>query len=125
VNEITSDVIFQLREFESTYKPSTNTPTINAKDWPKTIESILEFLHSYLGEHKIPLAYVVRKDTAVPTIDPVNGYATAHDDMIARGRYCTIGADGTIIPDPIYITNREKVYEIIAKITRDHLAGLM
>ncbi|KAI2506147.1 hypothetical protein MHU86_8282 [Fragilaria crotonensis] len=45
-----------LREFESTYKAPTETPTINAKDWPKTMESIEEYLRSYLGERKIPLA---------------------------------------------------------------------
>ncbi|KAI2496192.1 hypothetical protein MHU86_18331 [Fragilaria crotonensis] len=40
----------ELREFESTYKtPTDNVPAINAKDWPKTMESIEEYLRSYLG----------------------------------------------------------------------------
>ena len=37
--------IRELRDFESTYKASDDVPTINAKDWPKTMESILEYLH--------------------------------------------------------------------------------
>ena len=40
--------------------------------------------------------------------------------MIARARHHTTAADGTITPDPVYVANREKVYEIIAKMTRDH-----
>lgn len=110
----------ELREFESTYKATTDdAPTINTKDWPKTMESIHEFLRSYLGEHKIPLAYVVRKDDGVPDEDPVGGYPTVQDEMIARARHYTLDATGVRVPDPIYITNREKVWEIIAKITRD------
>lgn len=65
VPDITLEVIRsvrELREFESTYKKPDDLPTINAKDWPKTMEAIDEHLRSVLGERKIPLAYVVRKD---------------------------------------------------------------
>ncbi|KAI2507228.1 hypothetical protein MHU86_7185 [Fragilaria crotonensis] len=92
-----------------TYKAPDDPPTINPKDWPKTMESVHEYLRSYLGEQKIPLAYVVRKDEAVPITDPEGGYyATIQDEMIARASHRTFGPDGTIIPDPTYITNREK-----------------
>lgn len=107
----------ELRDFESTYKAPDDPPTINAKDWPKTMENIHEYLRSYLGDHKIPLAYVVRKDDAVPPNDPEGGYSTVQDEMIARAKHYTLGADGTKTPDPVYVTNREKVWEIIAKIT--------
>ena len=74
----------------------------------------------YLGEQKIPLAYVVRKDEDVPAINPADGsYATVQDAMIARAKHFTLGADGICIPDPTSITNRQKFWEIIAKITRD------
>jgi ribosomal protein S13 len=111
--------IRELRDFESTYKAPDDPPTINAKDWPKTMESIHEYLRSYLGDRKIPLAYVIRKDQAVPATDPGNGYATVQDEMIARAKHYTTNADGTKVDDPAYVTNREKVYEIIAKMTRD------
>jgi hypothetical protein len=84
------------------------------------MENIHEYLRSYLGDRKLPLAYVVRKDESVPLADPIEGYATVQDAMIARARHYTIGADGTRLLDPAYVANREKVYEIIAKMTRDH-----
>ena len=111
--------IRELRDYESSYKAPDNPPTINDKDWPKTMESIQEYLRLYLGEQKIPLAYVVRKDEGVPAINPDGSYATVQDEMIARAKHFTLGADGICIPEPTYITNREKVWEIIAKITRD------
>ena len=111
--------IRELRDFESTYKASDDVPTINAKDWPKTMESILEYLRSYLGDKKIPLAYVVRKDEAVPEIDPEAGYATIQDEMIARApHFAMVGAVRS--PDPTFLVNREKVWDIIARITREH-----
>ncbi|KAI2502051.1 Reverse transcriptase (RNA-dependent DNA polymerase) [Fragilaria crotonensis] len=110
-----------LREFESTYKAPTETPTINAKDWPKTMESIEEYLRSYLGERKIPLAYVIRKNDAVPE-DDVGGavYPTIQDEMIARAPHYTLNAANMRISDPTYLVNREKVWDIISKITREH-----
>ncbi|KAI2490202.1 hypothetical protein MHU86_24393 [Fragilaria crotonensis] len=112
----------ELREFESTYKaPTGDLPTINAKDWPKTMESIEEYLRSYLGERKIPLAYVIRKDEAIPTgADPPTNYPTKQDEMIARAPHFTLGDDNVRVPDPVYLANREKVWDIISKITRDH-----
>ena len=46
---------------------------------------------------------------------------TVQDAIIARARHFTIEADSTRMIDAVYLTNREKVYEVIAKITRDHL----
>lgn len=109
-----------LREFESTYKAPTEAPTINGKDWPKTMESIEEYLRSYLGERKIPLAYVVRKNDAVPDNDLEVVYPTIQDEMIARAPHYTINAANVKVPDPTYLVNREKVWDIISKITREH-----
>ena len=123
VADITLDAIRALRElrdFESTYKAPDDPPAINAKDWPKTMESIHEYLRSFLGDHKIPLAYVVRKDENIPVNDQMTEYPTVQDAMIARAKHFTVAANGTKTPDPVYINNREKVYEIIAKMTREH-----
>ena len=47
---------------------------IDAKNWPKTIEDIEEFLRGRLGEQKIPLAYVIRPNIEVPVgFDPTVG----------------------------------------------------
>lgn len=40
----------ELCEYKLTYKPSEDAPTINNKDWPKTLRPILEYLCSYLGD---------------------------------------------------------------------------
>ena len=109
----------ELRDFESNYKPSDDVPTINEKDWPKTMEAILEYLRSYLGDKKIPLAYVVRKEETMPDAEPVGGYATIQDEMIARAPHFTIVA-GVRTADPTFLVNREKVWDIIARITRTH-----
>ena len=77
-------------------------------------------MQSYLGEQKIPLAYVVMKNDAIPTTKPEGGgYVTVQDEMLDRASHFTLGPNGIIVPDPTYITNRKKVWEIIAKITRD------
>lgn len=109
-----------LREFESTYKAPTEAPTINAKDWPKTMETIEEYLRSYLGERKIPLAYVIRKDAEVPTDEDEAIYPTIQDEMIARAPHFSLNAANVRVPDPTYLVNREKVWDIISKITREH-----
>ncbi|KAI2509583.1 hypothetical protein MHU86_4844 [Fragilaria crotonensis] len=111
----------ELREFESTYKhPTGDLPTINPKDWPKTMESIEEYLRSILGERKIPLAYVVRKNEDIPQgEDPPTSYPTKQDEMIARAPHYSLSPGGARVPDPVYLVNREKVWEIIASITRE------
>ncbi|KAI2497693.1 hypothetical protein MHU86_16822 [Fragilaria crotonensis] len=86
--------IRELRDYEDTWKASDDLPVINAKDWPKTMEAIHEYLRSYLGDKMIPLAYVVRKDEAVPTVEPEGGYATVQDEMIARAPHFRITAAG-------------------------------
>ena len=48
----------ELRDSDIAYSAPTEYPVINDKDWPRTIESIVEFLGTFLGETKIPLAYV-------------------------------------------------------------------
>jgi hypothetical protein len=116
---ITLDVIRtlrELREFELSYKvPDLDAPTINAKDWPKTMESIEEYLRSILGERKTPLAYVVRKNENIPGgTDPSAGYSTKQDEMIARARHFTVDANGIRTTDPVFIVDREKVWDIIA-----------
>jgi hypothetical protein len=108
----------ELREFELTYRKPDDLPSINAKDWPKTMEAIDEYLRSVLGERQIPLAYVVWKDERVPEMDETS--ATIQDEMIARAPHFSTNALGVRVPDPIFLANREKVWDIISRITREH-----
>jgi hypothetical protein len=102
---ITLDTILAFRELRDFDKPPDDPPPINATDWTKTMESVHEYLRSYLGDCKIPLAYVVRKDDAIPVDNPVGQYATVQDAMIACARHFTIKADGTRTINPVYLTN--------------------
>ena len=58
---------------------------LNAKDWPRTIEAIDKWLKGSLGVLKIPLAYVIRDEKAVPdqATDPSTNYETVQDELVA------------------------------------------
>ena len=71
------------REWEENHK-DVEAPEINAKDWPRTIEAIEEYLRGCLGVQKTPLAYVIRDDIAIPAVDPAGGYPSRQDELIAR-----------------------------------------
>ncbi|KAI2502384.1 hypothetical protein MHU86_12041 [Fragilaria crotonensis] len=55
----------------------------------------------------------------VPAADPEGGYATLQDEMIARAPHFSLVA-GVRTADPAYLINREKVWDVIARITRSH-----
>jgi hypothetical protein len=59
-------------------------PKMNSKNWPLTIEAMEEWLRGCLCVTKIPLAYVIRWEETIPAVDPVGGYATPQDELIAR-----------------------------------------
>jgi hypothetical protein len=61
-------------------------PTIDNKDWPKTMDSLRDYFTSVLGETKAPLAYVIRENEAVPpeADDLATNYDKPENEMIAR-----------------------------------------
>ena len=114
---ITVENVRALRELKAWEKDHTDVekPEINPKDWPKTIESIEEYLRGCLGVTKIPLAYVVRETTAIPVADPVGGYSSRQDELIARSPI--VDAAGNFLPT--YLSDRTKVWELLSDITRE------
>ena len=42
--------------------------------------------------------------------------------MIAGAPHYMTSANGTQVPDPIYLVNQEKVSDIISRITREHFS---
>ena len=94
-----------------------SAPTIDPKNWPKTIDAIQDYFSCILGETKAPLAYIIRDDAAVkPEADdiPAN-YDTPENEMIARMPHQdNAGADL-----PTYIHDRSKVWQTMAEICRD------
>ena len=70
------------KEWEAKHE-DVDPPTINTKDWPRTIDTIEEYLHGYLGATKIPLAYVIRENEAMSHMDPAGGYNNYKEELIA------------------------------------------
>ena len=96
------------------------TPEINPKDWPRTMESIEEWLRGCLGVTKIPLAYVIRDTIDPPDAgdDPVTNYTSKQDELIARAPIRTVAANGTVTYNAIYLSDRTKVWELMSELTR-------
>ena len=71
----------------------------------------------------IPLAYVVRESRDVPAsaADPSTAYATVQEEMINRAPHGSMIA-GAWTPSPVYLNNRQKVFDIMAKIFRENAA---
>jgi hypothetical protein len=92
---------------------------ISAKDWAKTMESLEEYLRGHLGVTKIPLSYVIREMEAVPADpDPTDQYDSLQDEMIARTAIVDTTA-AAVTHTPTYLTDRQRVWDLIAKLTRD------
>ena len=64
-----------LKTVEEKHVNPTVQPKIKGTNWPKTIEAIVEYLRSYNGTTGIPLAYIIRKESGIPFVDPIDGYA--------------------------------------------------
>ena len=107
----------ELRVWEDAHENPKEVPTIDTRDWPKTIEAMEEYLRNYLGETGIPLAYVVRKNEAVKpeADDPPGNYTSSVDEMIARAPHKDV-ADAYL---PVYLSDRQKVWKLLADICRD------
>ena len=102
--------ICEVRDTNRAYVAPTVFPVINDKDWPKTIETLTEFLDSFLGDTKIPLGYVFRKTVAFPEGDnPRPAYPTIAAEMICRATHGST----------VYRSDNQKFWDIIAQITRD------
>jgi hypothetical protein len=118
--DIDLDPIHQLRDYkdweESHEDP--DPPTLTFRDWPRTIETLKEYLRECLGTTKIPLAYVIRDDIAVPNNVAIV-YSTRQDELIARAPI-QVMVGGVLTYTPVYMADRALVYEKIAALTRDH-----
>ena len=103
-----------LRDYEEQQEDGT-PPELNARNWPKTIEMIEEWLRGCLGITKIPLAYVIREDEELPN-DPNEEYDSLADEMIARAPIKH--EDESYVPT--YLTDRQRVWELLNSLTREH-----
>ena len=88
---------------------------INERDWPKTFDGIDEFFHNCYVTTNIPLAYILRKDSA-----PKEGEEIDWDDpleqMIERAPHTITEADGTIIKHPTFVTDNKMLFDNLAEL---------
>jgi hypothetical protein len=70
---------------EVRFKKTSEEPVINDKDWPRTLDTIKEYLASQYGGAWATLDYVVILDIAVKpeSEDPAEGYYTVDQEMTA------------------------------------------
>ena len=78
---------------ETTAKDPAVAPTIDVKNWPRTMELVENYIRGHLGVDKTPLSYVIRVDLFPPPAagDPIFGtadsvYHSIDDKIIARHR---------------------------------------
>jgi hypothetical protein len=92
-------------------------PTIDPKNWPKTMDALQDYFSCVLGETKAPLAYVIRDVAEVPdeANDPPANYDTPENEMIARMPH----QDPQGVDLPTYIHDRSKVWQTMSVICRD------
>jgi hypothetical protein len=106
-----------LKEHEDNHEQPEETLVLNEKDMAKTMDSIDSLLRSYLGEKKVPLAYVIRdnEDPEPSADDPPANYATIEDEMISRSPH----RDGNGVIEPTFAADNRKVWEILESICRE------
>jgi hypothetical protein len=107
-----------LRDQEKDHKEP-KAPEINDKDWPRTIESIEEYLAECLGVTKIPLAYVIR-DSIEPVDAPQTGWPTHQHEMIGRSPIVVNAQAVPLVYTEHFMTDNTTVWSKIVSMTRDH-----
>ena len=62
------------------------SPVIDARNWPKTMVSLEDYLRGNMGLKGVPFSYVVRSEEAVaPSLDePETSFLLSEDEMVAR-----------------------------------------
>jgi hypothetical protein len=93
-------------------KKTVEEPVINEKDWPRTLETIREYLASQYGVTGATLDYVVRPDIEVKpeADDPAEGYEIVDQEMTARAPHTGRS----------FVNDRRKVWDIMSNMCGKH-----
>jgi hypothetical protein len=94
------------------FKKTEEETLINDKDWPRTLETIKEYLASQYGGTGATLDYVVRPDIAVKpeAEDPADGYNMVDQEMTARAPHT----------GRAFVDDRRTVWDIMSNIYGKH-----
>ena len=80
-----------------------------------------EWLHVIPGEHKLPLAYVIQKDIALPDGDNlVEDYPSLTDEMVCHAPIGTLNHDGMITYHLTFCVNSCLCFDKLALWARDY-----
>ena len=92
------------------------SPVIHDNNWPKTMESLEEYLRVDIGFKGLPLSYVViYKEAVAPSLDePETSFLSAEDEMVARALILESG-----LSTVTFKTDMVKVWGLISLITRN------
>ena len=58
--------IFHQQDMEESYKEPEVVPTVDTRDWPKTLEKVEEYIRIFLGVNTQPFSYRLREDLIAP-----------------------------------------------------------
>lgn len=114
-----------LRDTEINHEDPEEAPKIDASNWPKTLKALEEYIRGFLGTTDVPLLHVTREEQDVPDAaanlaagQPNSPYESVQAEMIARAPHLTTGANPH--PTPEYLTDWERVWDLIASVARAH-----
>ena len=59
-------VVYHQQDMEEAHKDPEVVPTVNPRDWPKTLETVEEYIRRFCGVGGQPLSYGLRYDFIAP-----------------------------------------------------------
>ena len=106
----------ELKERKKEHKDPVVSPSIDAKNLPKTMGSLEEYLRGHIGVKRVPLYYaVISKESVDPRLDePKTSFWSAEYDMVE----CAPIREGGL-RNVTLRTDMMKVWGLISVITRD------
>ena len=117
--DITLDNVGLLRELNESKKEHKDTvvsPVIDTKNFPKTMESLEEYLRGHIGVKEVPLSYVViSKEVVAPSLDEAETSFSADKDKMVAHAPILEGGLFTVTLN----TDMMKFWGLISVITRD------
>ena len=85
------------------------------------MEAMEEWLRLIPRECRLPLAYVIWKDIALPDGKvPAESYPSITDEMVCHAPIGTMNPDGTVTYHPMFHVNNCVCFDKLAAWARDH-----
>ena len=122
------------QQLEANVKDPTTAPTVDFKNWPKTMENLEQYFRQHRGVDGGPLNYCIRRDlfpeaaAGDPTYNTADSKYNNHDDEII-GRHRIVDASsatGTLQSHEkngpfvdVFLTDRTRVWELLSEIMNE------